>query len=972
MKKLFTFLVPIFFLFLTYQITAQTPVTPAHGSVNVPLLPTLTWANYMSYANATAGTYSILIFKKDDGLYNLVRSADLIDPMSRTYTVNPALNPNSEYEWFIKGSTEVVRHGNTGDLHGQGFVFTTLVPLPVDLSLPINGVTGVTIEPQFTWQAATISPFMYRFVLAKDADFTQIVYEKNTALQLSLSYNGVLQNTLPNLKLDYSTTYYWKVLSIYPDNSLPPADADGLLDELSSSVNHFTTMAEVPVQVNWPLNNSSVNLNTSVMFSWGLNQQVGTMKFKLQICRQTVAPIYNDWINQATTYPFQNTTTKSVSNLYQGTDYWWRVVLYNSVDQIIGYSANTFFTTEGGINVTATPSYPVFGETVYQVNPTLYWYIDQYASGITYSVWYCPDAGDVNINGRLDDEAGALNSGAYSSNLYKQLSGLSNGKTYYWQVEVHYAATGQSSFSAIETFNTEGPGTLLKPIASYPIDDVTVYTTSPYLYWYLGGSSAGLVYDLEYVVSTGAFTNSPSAGCNDIPELYKQISGLVPGVTYKWQVRTDNGATQSAWSDAGTFVVAGGAANTYPVATYPITDETVYTVTPTLYWYLEGTNLGVVNYTVKWYKGAGTPGGGWLAYAPGANDANGGSVTVPATDTYVQIPVNLTYGALYYWAVSVNNGIAPSAFSEGSFTIAGGASAGVAVLSQPANHEIVYGSDVNFGWFMPGGTFGVTNYTLTYSRSDIFASGVDAYGAITTSVATNNLFKLVNDLVPGATYYWYVTANYGDGTSALSLHQDFTIFTSSLAIQPRIGGPDNVTVPVVSPVLSWIVPLKTNKLYDLEVADNAGFNNKSVYTDINSTFKKVDGLEKGKNYFWRVQGKDNEGNTTYYSGTGKFTVDVNITSVEEQKIPNEYSLEQNYPNPFNPTTIIQFNMPRSGLASLKIFDILGREIATLMNEIKDAGTYKVTWNGSGLSSGIYIYKLTTGDFTSVKKMTLIK
>ncbi|MCK9280553.1 MAG: T9SS type A sorting domain-containing protein [Melioribacteraceae bacterium] len=973
MKKLFTFLVLLTLLFSQYQILAQAPLSPLHGQPDVSVTPTIAWDNYMGYADAAAGTYSIQIYKNDSGAYTLIREINFIHPWALAYDVDFQLQYSASYEWFVKGSTEAVWHGNSGGNTGQGFTFFTLTPLPAELDAPVNGVTGVSIEPQFTWHPSNAVPNDYHFYLAKDDAFTQPVYDFLTDAT-TFNYNEILQNTLPNVKLDYNTKYYWKVVSIYPDNSFLPHDADANPDELPSAVSHFTTLPETQLMTSWPAHLSSINLNTSVMFSWGLNQPVGTMKFRLQICQQTVAPVAADWANGAitTTYPFQNTTTKTVSNLFQGTDYWWRVKLYNSADQVIGYSDETFFTTEGGATVVATPSYPINGETIYQLNPTLYWYIDQYATGVTYRVWYCPDAGDANINGRLDDEAGALNSGAYSSDLYKQLAGLLNGKTYYWQVEVYYAATGQSSFSAIETFKTEGPGTLLKPIASYPIDDVTVYTTSPYLYWYLGGSSAGLVYDLEYVVSNGAFTNNPSVGCNDIPELYKQISGLIPGVTYKWQVRTDNGATQSAWSDAGTFVVAGGAANTYPIVTYPLTEETVYTITPTLYWYLEGSNLGVTNYTVKWYKGAGTPGGGWLGYAPGANDANGGSVTVPATDTYVQIPVNLTYGALYYWAVSANNGIAPSAFSEGSFTVAGGAAAGVAVLSQPANHEIVYGRDVNFGWFMPGGTFGVTNYTLTYSRSDVFAIGADAYGAITSSVTLDNLFMTVNGLIPGATYYWYVTANYGDGTSASSLHQDFTIFTSSLAVQPRIGGPDNLTVPVASPVLSWIVPFKTNTLYDLEVADNAGFDNKSVYTGINSTFKKVDELEKGKDYFWRVQGKDTEGNTTYYSGTGKFTIDASITSVEEQPIPNEYSLEQNYPNPFNPTTVIQFNMPKSGLASLKIFDILGREIITLVNEIKEAGTHKVTWNGIGLASGVYIYKLTTGDYSSIKKMALIK
>jgi hypothetical protein len=98
-------------------------------------------------------------------------------------------------------------------------------------------------------------------------------------------------------------------------------------------------------------------------------------------------------------------------------------------------------------------------------------------------------------------------------------------------------------------------------------------------------------------------------------------------------------------------------------------------------------------------------------------------------------------------------------------------------------------------------------------------------------------------------------------------------------------------------------------------------------------------------------------------------------------IPTSYSLEQNYPNPFNPSTNIKFNIPAvsfpqalSGnpFVTLKIVDILGREVATLVNEKLNAGTYSVDWNASEYPSGIYFYRLQTEGYTEVKKMSLIK
>ena len=89
-------------------------------------------------------------------------------------------------------------------------------------------------------------------------------------------------------------------------------------------------------------------------------------------------------------------------------------------------------------------------------------------------------------------------------------------------------------------------------------------------------------------------------------------------------------------------------------------------------------------------------------------------------------------------------------------------------------------------------------------------------------------------------------------------------------------------------------------------------------------------------------------------------------------IPNVYSLSQNYPNPFNPTTKINFALPKQGLVTLKIYDVLGREVRTLVNEVKSAGSYTVDFNASEFSSGVYFYRLQSEGFTDIKKMMLIK
>lgn len=90
------------------------------------------------------------------------------------------------------------------------------------------------------------------------------------------------------------------------------------------------------------------------------------------------------------------------------------------------------------------------------------------------------------------------------------------------------------------------------------------------------------------------------------------------------------------------------------------------------------------------------------------------------------------------------------------------------------------------------------------------------------------------------------------------------------------------------------------------------------------------------------------------------------------QVVNKYSLGQNYPNPFNPTTLIKYSVAERGNVSLKVYDMLGREVATLVNGTKDAGSYEVNFNASNLASGVYIYKIQAGKFTQSKKMMLLK
>jgi hypothetical protein len=130
------------------------------------------------------------------------------------------------------------------------------------------------------------------------------------------------------------------------------------------------------------------------------------------------------------------------------------------------------------------------------------------------------------------------------------------------------------------------------------------------------------------------------------------------------------------------------------------------------------------------------------------------------------------------------------------------------------------------------------------------------------------------------------------------------------------------------------------------------------------------GLENGV-YEWRLRAVD-----AAYAGSdiaaGQFNIGVSSIDDSDNIIPGEYSLEQNYPNPFNPVTMINFSIPNEDLVTLKIYNTIGEEIETLINEMKQAGNYNVSFNASSLPSGIYFYRLQAGDFLETKKMILLR
>ena len=130
------------------------------------------------------------------------------------------------------------------------------------------------------------------------------------------------------------------------------------------------------------------------------------------------------------------------------------------------------------------------------------------------------------------------------------------------------------------------------------------------------------------------------------------------------------------------------------------------------------------------------------------------------------------------------------------------------------------------------------------------------------------------------------------------------------------------------------------------------------------------GLSEGQ-YEWAIRAID----ASYSEGPiaiGEFSIGISTTADQIDKLPGVYNIEQNYPNPFNPTTTIKYSIPEKGLVTLKVYNALGEEVVTLVDEVKQAGNYNVSFDASSLSSSIYFYRMQAGSFIETKKMVLMK
>jgi uncharacterized lipoprotein YddW (UPF0748 family) len=269
-------------------------------------------------------------------------------------------------------------------------------------------------------------------------------------------------------------------------------------------------------------------------------------------------------------------------------------------------------------------------------------------------------------------------------------------------------------------------------------------------------------------------------------------------------------------------------------------------------------------------------------------------------------------------------------------------------------------------------------YRLQVGFDSVFAPGL----AIDDSLVTDTSYT-VSGLKGMMKYYWRVRAGNPAGTSDFSSARSFT---TGFPVSPVLIYPESLMVKVaVTPTFRWHSSPEATS-YRLQVSTALDFATITIDTaGIADTTVTLGGFALNTIYNWHVKTTGSLG-AGAWSGTFRFRT-ATTAGVADEQAPAIFALEQNYPNPFNPTTSIGYSVGVVGLPAgqaggqssvvsshvrLAVYDLLGREVAVLVDERKQPGVYTATWNAAGKASGVYIYRLTANDYTQSRMMVLLK
>ena len=675
----------------------------------------------------------------------------------------------------------------------------------------------------------------------------------------------------------------------------------------------FVGIPPIPKNVYPP--NDTTRLPLNIQLSWNLSQSATSYHLQVATNSNFSGPlIVDDSSRVDTTYLLQG--------LSVFTQYYWRVNARN-VGGISNYSEPWNFTTKF-IAPPPTPSLllPINGDTSQAISLSLSWNV-------------VDGADSYRIQVATDSAFSTLLINDITTSTSRAVGPLSYLTKYYWRVNAKNPG-GTSDYSSIWSFTTVIAPPNSPQLVS-PQNNSSSVSLNPTLRWRksFGADTYHVQLSLDQTFATTIVDDST------LTDTLRLVGPLLDSTIYYWRVSAKNIGGASPFSNSRRFrtVPPPPAA---PELLSPSNDSTNLSNSVVFTWTSVGT--GSLFYDLQ------------LSF-------DSAFTTIAFEDTNVfnstRTVNQLVYNSLYYWRVRARNNGGSGAFSSVwhfKTRIAPPS------LISPANGATGLSRNTNLVWSISSSA---TMYHLQVATDSAFTTFFFEDSTLTDTT------HIVGPLEPLTQYFWRVSATSNVSSSVWSLPRTFTT-SPPLPQQVGLVSPmDSALIHSDSVMFVWLTGQPNVQRYELQIGTDPAFN--TIFfsdTTIIDTMKMVHAFQNNSIYFWRVRAH-NSGGWGIYSRPRGFAV-LTVGVFDEPGVPTEYALRQNFPNPFNPTTTIKYQIPKESFVSIKLYDITGQEILSLVNEVQSTGYKHLQFDASELPSGIYMYRMTAGKYSEMRKMVLLK
>jgi hypothetical protein len=921
---------------------------PAHNAAAVDTPVTFSWS-------ASAGASYYILQVSASPTFATILRRDTVATNSKAVS---GLAYNQTYYWRVSANSPQF----TGCFQSSPFAFGTVSTCESPaLSLPADNAAGVAASPTLSWTAPGADVLRYELQIATDANFTNLVLSNTNVPGTSLSVGPFLN----------CVTRYWRVRTVCSAGTSP-----------YSAGRRFTVVNAVPdlPSLGLPAANAT-NVATTVTLSWSIPDSCAR-SYRVQVSADTAdtdpAHLFlNDSVQ---------TSSRAVSGLQEGTDYFWRVRAAGAAG-VGSYTGYRKFRTL--VNPPAPPTLlsPASGDTAVPISAILRWTTVVRAD--SYQVQAATDAGFTAL----------VHAGAYGVDTSAGVGPLANCTQYFWRVRAKNVG-GQGAFSAVLSFKVASAPPAA-PLLNFPANGQDSVDGEPTLSW----SPADVCtrfYRLQVALDAGfaAMVSDVTGSATS-----QAIGPLESNTVYFWKVTPSGNAGAGTPSAVFSFTTTPFTAPPAPALLSPPNRQANVAFPVSVCW---DSAARATSYRLQ----------------VAIDSAFSVKIFDDSTLTARCRPLSgLLNGKTYFWRVSSKNSAGLSAFSP-AFRFTTLSPPQPPVLISPANGEEGVNAVAQFLWSIPETA---ESYRFQLAKDSLFAQIVkDDSTALVTSTQAGPLES-------HRKYFWRVrgknTAGVGAYSAVSSFRTDYVgVSNWRMALNVRENGNAQETVYFglhpdatngIDPALDefelpppdffgtfdvrFISPptrpasigegLRLNLLEfrtytqidTYKVRFQPGFGGYPISLAWSSGFVRVvcDSMvlvdEFGGNTIRRRMDVDSAASVTNTSLSTLLIIKYGAHPIldvpaagRDGELPRGFALAQNYPNPFNPSTAIRYEVPELARVTVAVYDILGREVALLVDRDEAPGAHEVRWEAGARPGGVYYYRIQAGAFSQTRTMLLLR